>query len=187
MPEIEPAPSAAACPLAPDWPARLRPLRFVFAGPEQEAFLRAAHQAELGQPLSIIDAQWHIADDDPSQAPSAPEAHRFAGYPCHLHTAFSVDGQRVHLDRTWANLWGPGRLKVEWHIFVDGVLAGFGGELGCSLGFTSSIRPVVALLNNARAIVLRPQPGRGIALQDVLAAPDEIALVAVKAGRRRLH
>ena len=186
MSNVELAPSAAACPLAPDWPARLRPLTFRFADPDQEAFLRAAHQADLGKQLTVIDAQWQVAADDLSHAPSSPEAHRFAGYPCHIHTEFVVDGQRVHLDRTWANLREPGRLKVEWHIFVDGVLAGFGGELGCSLGFTRATRsgPAVALLNLARAIVLRPRPRRGIELNEVLAEPDEIALVAVKAGRR---
>jgi hypothetical protein len=73
----------------------------------------------------------------------------------------------VHIDRTWANLWGPGRLKVEWHIFIDGILAGFGGEMGCSLGFHVVIAPAVALLSNERAIVVHRKLGRrGITVND---------------------
>ncbi|MEP7357575.1 MAG: hypothetical protein ABI847_10080 [Anaerolineales bacterium] len=179
-PSVQTSPPAAACPLAAGWPARLRPLHFQFSSSDQEAFLRASHASNLGARLSVIEAQWVAADDDRSNAPFSEEDHLFADFPCHIHTEFVVDGQRVHIDRTWANLWGPGRLKEEWHVHIDGVLAGFGGQIGCSLGFTRAIGPAVALLNDGRAVVVYRHPWRGIKLQDVLLEPDEIVLHTVK-------
>ncbi len=179
-PVIHLSASPIACPLTPDWPARLRHIRFSFSSPAQEALLQVAHHTGLGARLAIIEAEWQVAGDDHSQETPAEDAHLFPGFPCHIHAEFEVGGQRVHIDRTWANLWGPGRLKVEWHIFVDGVLAGFGGELGCSLGFYRVISPAVALLRDNQAIVIRRTLSRsGIALPDVMREPDQTALHAV--------
>lgn len=85
------------------------------------------------------------------------------GYPPHVHSSLDVDGQRVHIDYIWANMWGPGRSKSEIHIFVDDCLAGFGGHWGTSLGASSSISPTVALLDDRRALVF---DGPSPALQD---------------------
>ena len=57
----------------------------------------------------------------------------------------AVAGQQALFERTWANRWGPGRLKEAGHIFVDGALAGLEGQRGCSLGLTMAIWPAVAL------------------------------------------
>src|SRR5579859_22047 len=172
--------SHVTCPLAPSWPARLREIRFGFSSPAEEALLKAAHYTKLGARPTILDAEWQVAGDDRSQETPAPDAHLFAGFPCHIHSEFEVGGQRVHIDRTWANLWGPGRLKEEWHIFIDGALAGFGGQMGCSLGFYMAILPAVALLRDERAIVVHRKLGRrGITIPNVISEPDEIALHAV--------
>jgi hypothetical protein len=177
--------SPVTCPLSPSWPARLRQIRFGFSSPAEEAQLKAAHYTDLRARSTIIDVEWHAAGDDHSQETPAPDAHLFAGFPYHIHSEFEVGGQRVHIDRTWANLWGPGRLKEEWHIFIDGGLAGFGGQMGCSLGFYMAIMPAVALLRDERAIVVHRKLGRrGIELQKVLLEPDQIALYAL--GKARL-
>jgi hypothetical protein len=165
------------CPLAPDWPARLRQILFSFSSPGEEALLQAPRYTKLGARRTISEAEWQVAGDDHSQDAPAADAHLFNGFPCHIHTEFEVSGQLVHIDRTWANLWGPGRLKVEWHIFIDGVLAGFGGQMGCSLGFSQVISPAVALLRDNQAIVIHQiLARRGITLADVLLAPDQITL-----------
>lgn len=177
LPNIDTSITPQTCPLAFGWPARLRQMQFVFSDPAEKAGLIAAHQTELGATLATIAAVWLVAADDHSQETPAYDSHVTPGFPCHIHTEFAVAGQLVHVDRTWANLWGPGRLKAEWHIFVDGALAGFGGEMGCSLGLTIAIWPAVALLNDNRAIVvLRPPYSRSIALQQILGMPSPIEL-----------
>jgi len=136
--------------------------------------------ARRGAVTQVIVPTWEIAEDDQSGGTPADDSHLSGGYPCHLHTQFEVNGQSVHIDRTWANLWGPGRSKVEWHIFVDGRLAGVVGKLGCSLGFTMSIEPAVALLTHGQALVVTNRPVRGgIGLENVLAIPDAVTVEAV--------
>lgn len=178
MPIVNTSISAQMCPLAPGWPERLRGMRFGFSSPAEEDRLKSAHYAELSARRMTIDTDWQVASDDHSREASAPDAHLATGFPCHIHTESEIAGQRVHIDRTWANLWGPGRLKVEWHIFIDDRLSGFGGEMGSSLGLTISIRPAIALLDHSRAVVVEHSPRGKITLQDVLAEPDRIALYA---------
>ncbi len=171
----------AECPLKPDWPERLRKfLKFDFSSAEEEAFLRAAHKANRGDKIADIEAKWEIASDDCSQKPPQKGSHFYEGYPCHIHTEFEVEGRRIHIDRTWANLGGPGRLKVETHIFVDGCLAGFGGSFSSSLGVSSHIGPAVALLGDDMAIVVsKSQSRKNIDLEAVLLEPDLVALYTI--------
>jgi hypothetical protein len=61
-----------------------------------------------------------------------------------MHAQTMLDGHRVHIDVLSATKYGPGRSYQECRIFVDGRLAGRGGDCGCSLGFGTSDFPAVA-------------------------------------------
>ena len=71
-------------------------------------------------------------------------------------------------------------MKTEWHIFVDGILAGFGGQIGCSLGFYTTISPAVALLQNNQAIVINwNSPREKATIPNENAKSIEVALYRV--------
>ncbi len=191
-PAVGPSVSPSACPLAPDWPARLRYLMSVFSNPAEEARLKAAHRTKLDARSEIIEVEWHVASDDHSQQAPLPTSLWSAGVQRHIHTEFEVGKQRVHIDGTWAIApnQGPGRCKEEWYIFIDNVLAGFGGRMACALGLNVTISPAVALLRDNWAIVIGvgSEPGQ-IALRRVsrsqkLRQPRKRCAVGRSANRR---
>jgi hypothetical protein len=71
----------------------------------------------------------------------------------------SCDGHRVHIDIVSALKFGPGREYHECRIFVDGRLAGRGGDCGCSLGFGGSDLPSVAAVGRDAAVTVDLLPG----------------------------
>ena len=62
-------------------------------------------------------------------------------------------GDLVHIDRLYASLHSPGRSCIEYRIFVNGKLAGHGGDGGSSLGGgSSSDLPAVALVGQDKIV-----------------------------------
>ena len=76
------------------------------------------------------------------------------GSPRHLHAETVIDGARIHVDWVYARKHGPGRSITEIRIFVDGRLAGRGGQCGCALGFGKDDLPAVALLGGGKALTV---------------------------------
>ena len=86
-------------------------------------------------------------------------------------TPVDIDGRTVHVD--WVSnsnqKGGPGRALTEFRVFVDGQLAGRGGEWGCSLGAGGRDLPLVARIGADTALTL-DHMGRGLPIVEVWTA-----------------
>jgi hypothetical protein len=131
--------------------------RFKPSSPEAETAIQAARQAERGDWLREVDVEWETAPDDESYQPAPPRSHFQRGSPSHIHTEFTVDGERVHIDRLEAVKEAPGRSFIEFRIFVDGKLVGRAGAAGISLGAGSSNFPAVALVGEDKVLTVDRQ------------------------------
>jgi hypothetical protein len=144
------------CPMNSDW--RDWDLgtkeRFKPSSHGAEAAIQAARKAERADLLWEVEAKWETALDDESYQSAPPRSHFQKGYPSHIHTEFTVDGERVHVDRLEAKKFGPGRAFLEFRIFVDGQLVGRAGAAGTSLGAGSSDFPAVALVGENRILTV---------------------------------
>ena len=76
------------------------------------------------------------------------------GSPRLLHAETVIGGAHIHVDWAYARKHGPGRSITEIRIFVDGSLAGRGGQCGCALGFGKGDLPAVALLGGGKALTV---------------------------------
>lgn len=74
--------------------------------------------------------------------------------PDHIHAETTVDEHHVHIDRIERHRYSPGRSLTEVRIFVDGLLQGRGGFVGCSLGAGGSDLPAIARVGPSRAITV---------------------------------
>ncbi len=169
-----------ACPLESGWQDRLRRIAVrEFAGTAKEAILLEARTVKLGRTITVLRPEWEIAGDDVTKQPVAPDSHYVRG-PFHLHTEFDVSGRQVHVDRIWGQMWGPGRGKIEVHIYIDGTWRGFGGLFGASLGVSDRVTPAVARLADGTALVVRfGWDGWRQDSQSARANPDHIEVVAM--------
>jgi hypothetical protein len=114
----------------------------------------------------FVHLDWEVAPDDERYGPMTtgepgqPQPMYRSRPPWHMHAETIVDGHRVHVDLLAAARGGPGRAYAECRIFVDGRLAGRGGECGCSLGFGTNDLPAVAAVGMNAAITV-DFPARG--------------------------
>jgi hypothetical protein len=85
----------------------------------------------------------------------------------HTHAEASVVGRVLHIDRVSGTRFGPGRSIVEFRLFFDGVLAGRGGSVGCSLGFGGRDLPAVALVGDRLAVTVEFVEGVAIPIVEL--------------------
>ncbi len=160
------------CPLGDTW----RAWDFLNL-PRRELPAKASHfnrRLAVGPATDTLDVVWERGPHDALYRPPTPEEEdgmegRFKhGSPSHTHTAFEVDGRRVHLDRVGGTRYGPGRSWTEIVAFVDGACVAHGWQGGCSLGFggsrnwplTVSVSPTASLVVTGEGQVTVHRTGR---------------------------
>jgi len=127
---------------------------------DTQRIIDAAGAAEPVRHLGLVVLAWELAPDDASLDPMTtqesgqPDWKYSKGSPRHLHAETVIDGAHVHVDWTYARKHGPGRSMTDIRIFVDGSLAGRGGQCGCALGFGKGDLPAVALLGGGKALTV---------------------------------
>jgi hypothetical protein len=144
------------CPLAPTWrgwdvwsPER------TLGGATEGAVCRQARATPRGARLSEQPVLWEVSPDDAEFHPPAGDAGFVDGSPSHRHAEFAIDGHQVHIDCLVAHKWGPSRFYVEYRIFVDGALAGRGGESSLPQGgIPDKNLPAVALLGQDKVLTV---------------------------------
>jgi hypothetical protein len=144
------------CPMDPSWRSWdvWSPER-TLAGAVDGVVCRQAQAMQHGAKLSEQPVLWEVAPDDAEFHAPAGDAGFVDGSPSHRHAEFAIDGQQVHIDCLVAHKWGPSRFYVEYRIFVDGVLAGRGGESSLPQGGASDRDlPAVALFGQDRVLTV---------------------------------
>lgn len=155
----------AECPLDPswrDWDAMVPPLFSVIPDADRLTCEAARHLTPLRH-LGLIRLEW-LSATPPINPESLMRSRR-------IHATVDIDGRMVHVD--WASnsnqRGGPGRALTEFRVFVDGQLAGRGGEWGCSLGAGGRDLPLVARIGADTALTL-DHMGRGLPIVEVWTA-----------------
>jgi hypothetical protein len=127
---------------------------------DRQRTIVAASAAKPSSHLGLVRLDWELARDDAAFDPMTstesgqPDWKYSEGSPRHLHAETVIDGARIHVDWVYARKHGPGRSLTEIRIFVDGRLAGRGGQCGCALGFGKDDLPAVALLGGGKALTV---------------------------------
>jgi hypothetical protein len=127
---------------------------------DRQRTIDAASAAKPSSHLGLVQLDWELAGDDAAFDPMTsaesgqPDWKYSEGSPRHLHAETVIDGARIHIDWAYARKHGPGRSITEIRIFVDGQLAGRGGQCGCTLGFGKDDLPAVALLGGGKVLTV---------------------------------
>jgi hypothetical protein len=152
----------AECPLDAswrDWDAMVPPIFSLIPDADRLTCEAARHLTPLRH-LGLIRLEW-LSATPPTNPDSRMQSRR-------IHATGDISGRTVHVD--WVNnsnqRGGPGRSFAEFRAFVDGQLAGRGGEWGCSLGVGGRDLPLVARISANRAITL-DHMGRGLPIVEV--------------------
>jgi hypothetical protein len=95
-----------------------------------------------------------------SEESGSPEWKYRDGYPRHHHAETPINGHLIHIDVVNVLKYGPGRSVREFRIFVDGELAGRGGDCGCSLGFGGGDLPAVARIDSDVVLTVDADSGK---------------------------
>lgn len=99
-----------------------------------------------------------------------------------LHAETHIEGRRVHVDYVERHLGGPGRTVSEIRIFVDGLLEGRGGMVGCSLGSGGGDLPAVARITPSLVLAADLVPAVVVPVVELWQVPEHGTPLTVRLG-----
>jgi hypothetical protein len=134
------------CPFPKDW-RTWDIFRFWQLPPELQKLIDQGKAIKTKKVLSSLSINWILAPDSDPVSLSKNQDQRI-----HYHVDFEIDDKKIHWDAASGLFSGPLRGFFNSRIYVDSVLAGFGGSTGGFWG-GSGYHPAVVLLGGKRALV----------------------------------